>query len=196
MKVLAVHLQFVPAVRPPFVTLCLAGFKALEKNRETPQYTSNLYRRYASNFVPAIRLPFRGPFWLDDRGTRQWKWLEEVPCRTSLVPLASPCFVLCLIGWKQKGFYTTRGGRGISSIVRWNLRPVIFGVDHLYRRYLLTLNYYSRKNYSEIVIFGEITNLTRNSLKMSFFPGHFESTKPLKITKNDSQGIIFVIISC
>ena len=36
------------------------------------------------------------------------------------------------------------------------------------------------KNYSEIVIFGKITNLTRNSLKMSFFPGHFESTNSLK----------------
>ena len=36
------------------------------------------------------------------------------------------------------------------------------------------------KNYSEIIIFGKITNLTRNSLKMSFFPGHFESTKSLK----------------
>ena len=35
------------------------------------------------------------------------------------------------------------------------------------------------KNYSEIIIFGKITNLTRNSLKMSFFPGHFESSKPL-----------------
>ena len=31
------------------------------------------------------------------------------------------------------------------------------------------------KNYSEIIIFGKITNLTRNSLKMSFFPGHLES---------------------
>ena len=36
------------------------------------------------------------------------------------------------------------------------------------------------KNYSEIIIFGKITNLTRNSLKMSFFPGDFESTECLK----------------
>ena len=36
------------------------------------------------------------------------------------------------------------------------------------------------KNYSEIIIFGKITNLTRNSLKMSFFPGHLESTQSLK----------------
>ena len=53
------------------------------------------------------------------------------------------------------------------------------------------------KNYSEVIIFGKITNLTRNSLKMSLFPGHFESTKSLEIiTRNNSQGIIFVIISC
>ena len=50
------------------------------------------------------------------------------------------------------------------------------------------------KNYFEIIIFGKITNLTRNSLKMSFFPGHFGSSKSLKITKNNSQGINFVII--
>ena len=32
---------------------------------------------------------------------------------------------------------------------------------------------------------------------MSFFPGHFERTKCLEIiTKNNSQGIIFVIMSC
>ena len=36
------------------------------------------------------------------------------------------------------------------------------------------------KNYSEIIIFGKITNLTRNSLKKSFFPGDFKTTKCLK----------------
>ena len=36
------------------------------------------------------------------------------------------------------------------------------------------------KNYSEIIIFGKITNLARNFLKMSLFSGHFESTKSLK----------------
>ena len=36
------------------------------------------------------------------------------------------------------------------------------------------------KNYSEIIIFEQFTNLTRNSLKMSFFPGHFESANRLK----------------
>ena len=52
------------------------------------------------------------------------------------------------------------------------------------------------KNYSERIILRKITNLTRNSLKMSFFPGHSESTNPSEITKNNSQGILFVTISC
>ena len=40
--------------------------------------------------------------------------MGEVPCRTLLAPLAAPCFVHRLIGWKQKGFldFFTRGGRG------------------------------------------------------------------------------------
>ena len=39
---------------------------------------------------------------------------------------------------------------------------------------LLTKTYYEKN------IFGKITNLTRNSLELSFFPGHFESAKWLK----------------
>ena len=35
-----------------------------------------------------------------------------VPCRTSLAPLASPCFVLCLRGVEKEGLLYTRGGRG------------------------------------------------------------------------------------
>ena len=57
--------------------------------------------------------------------------------------------------------------------------PVSLQVFYLFRmpsdtKLLLT------KTYFEIIIFGKITNLARNSLKMSFFPGHFERTKCLK----------------
>ena len=45
----------------------------------------------------------------------------------SLAPLASPCFVLCLIGVETEGLLDYQGRAGIISIVRWNLRPVIFG---------------------------------------------------------------------
>ena len=55
--------------------------------------------------------------------------MEEVPRRTSLAPLASPCFLLCLIGVETEGLLDYQGRAGIISIVRWNLRPVIFGVD-------------------------------------------------------------------
>ena len=57
------------------------------------------------------------------------KRMEEVPRRTSLVPLAFPCFVLCLIGVETEGLLDYQGRAGIMSIVRWNLRPVIFGVE-------------------------------------------------------------------
>ena len=55
--------------------------------------------------------------------------MEEVPCRTSLAPLAFPRFVLCLLRVEREGLLDYRGRAGIISIVQWNLRPVIFGVD-------------------------------------------------------------------
>ena len=56
--------------------------------------------------------------------------MEEVPRRTSLVPLAFPCFVLCLIGLETEGLLGYQGRAGIISIGRWNLRPVILNVDN------------------------------------------------------------------
>ena len=55
--------------------------------------------------------------------------MEEVPRRTSLVPLAFPRFVHCLKGVETEGFLGYQGRAGIISTVRWNLRPVIFGVE-------------------------------------------------------------------
>ena len=55
--------------------------------------------------------------------------MEEVPRRTSLVPPAFPCLLLCLIGVETEGLLDYQGQAGIISIVRWNLRPVIFGVE-------------------------------------------------------------------
>ena len=71
------------------------------------------------------------PIWLDDRGTGQWKRMEEVPrsylARTPCVPLF---FLLCLIGVETEALLDYQGRAGIISIVRWNLRPVIFGVEN------------------------------------------------------------------
>ena len=50
--------------------------------------------------------------------------MEEVPHRTSLVPLSFPCSVLCLVRVETEGLLDYQGRAGIISIVRWNLRPV------------------------------------------------------------------------
>ena len=39
-----------------------------------------------------------------------------------------PVFVFILIGLEANGLLAFQGRRGIISVVRWNLRPVIFGV--------------------------------------------------------------------
>ena len=55
--------------------------------------------------------------------------MGEVPRRTSLAPLASPCFEHCLLRVETEGVLDYQGRAGIISIVRWILRPVIFGVE-------------------------------------------------------------------
>ena len=40
-----------------------------------------------------------------------------------------PFLMLILLGLKAKNLLAFQGRRGIASAVRWNLRPVIFGVD-------------------------------------------------------------------
>ena len=40
-----------------------------------------------------------------------------------------PFFMLILIGLEAQGLLAFQGRRGIASVVRWNLRPVIVGVD-------------------------------------------------------------------
>ena len=57
--------------------------------------------------------------------------MEEVPRRTSLVPLAFPCFALCLLGVETEGLLDYQGRAEIISIVQWNLRPVMFGVEFI-----------------------------------------------------------------
>ena len=67
------------------------------------------------------------------RQTRTWNCLANMTgrpgCRTMEMNGGSSAPYLART-WKQKGFLDYQGGgRGIISIVRWNLRPVIFGVD-------------------------------------------------------------------
>ena len=52
------------------------------------------------------------------------------------------------------------------------------------------------KNDSEIIIFVKITNFTRKSWKSLYFLEILRVPSDSKITKNNSQGINFVITSC
>ena len=54
--------------------------------------------------------------------------MEMIGGSTALYPLASQCFCF-LIGVEAKGLLDFQGRRGITSVVRWNPRPVIFGVE-------------------------------------------------------------------
>ena len=55
-------------------------------------------------------------------------YLARTPC----VPL----FCALLIGVETEGFLDYQGRAGIMSIVRWNFRPVIFGVENWQSNYL------------------------------------------------------------
>ena len=62
--------------------------------------------------------------------------------RTPRVPL----FVLVLVGLEAKGLLDFQGRRGITSIVRWNLRPVIFGVE-----FFVPFHHARRKSVSQVL---------------------------------------------
>ena len=55
----------------------------------------------------------------------EWRKFRAVPRSYPLRSLV----LLCLIGVETEGLLDFQGRAGIISIVRWNLRPVIFGVD-------------------------------------------------------------------
>ena len=52
----------------------------------------------------------------------------------SVILTCVPLFVHCLIRVEAEGLLDYQGWAGIISIVQWNLRPVIFGVDKLKRK--------------------------------------------------------------
>ena len=117
------------------------------------RYKLEVYRQYSSDKLYGLGVPkqsplgvprcvalfgnkwlpesaeIRGPIWLDDRGVGQLEVNGGSSGCTSLAPLASPCFVLCLIGAETEGLLDYEGRAGIISIVWWSLRTVIFGVE-------------------------------------------------------------------
>ena len=69
----------------------------------------------------------------------QHDWTTGGPCdgnewrKYRVVPHAHPCIPVCLLvlkGLEAKGLSDFQRRRGITSVVRWNLRPVIFGVEN------------------------------------------------------------------
>ena len=64
---------------------------------------------------------------------RPGHWTMEMNGGSSAPYLACtpyvPLFVHCLIRVEAEGFLDYQGRAGIISIVRWNLRPVTFGVE-------------------------------------------------------------------
>ena len=58
---------------------------------------------------------------MEMNGKSTVSYLVRTPC--------IPFFLLILIGLEAKGLLAFQGRHGIASVVRWNLRPVIFGVE-------------------------------------------------------------------
>ena len=81
-----------------------------------------------------------------------------------LYPLHSlSCTLFYRVGNKER-FKTTRGGRGIISIVRWNLRPVIFGAEWIKKINNLARNCQSRSKF--LILCSKIsTSTSRNPHK-------------------------------
>ena len=62
-------------------------------------------------------------------GHRTMEMIGGSSAPSSLVPLAFPCFALRLMGLETMNVLDCQGRAGIISIARWNLHPVIFGVE-------------------------------------------------------------------
>ena len=76
----------------------------------TQKWLSGIDRKMTQKWLQSDSNPC--PIWPDDRGTGPCKWTEEVLRRTSLVPLAFPCFVLCLVRVEAEGLLDYQGRAG------------------------------------------------------------------------------------
>ena len=65
-------------------------------------------------------------------GRTGYRTMEMNGGSSALYLACAPCvplFVHCLLRVETEGFLDYQGQAGILSIVRWNLRPVILGVE-------------------------------------------------------------------
>ena len=108
--------------RPPSGITPFSGTPSdWEKEKHTPPCSSaELF------FAEKISMPNMtgrpGHWTMEMNGGSSAPYLACTPC----VPL----FVHCLIRVETEGLLDYQGRAGIISIVRWNLRPVIFGVEN------------------------------------------------------------------
>ena len=104
-----------------------------------PPLTGLSWALRAQNPRRAQETPVRGGrdpnplYFMPNMTGRPGHWTMEMNGGTSASYLAcTPCvflFVYCFIRVDAEGLLDYQGRAGIISIVRWNLRPVIFGVD-------------------------------------------------------------------
>ena len=87
----------------------------------------------------------------------EWRKFCAVP---HLYPLR---FLVCTLFNKggSRGAFRLPGRAGIISIVRWNLRPVIFGVEFL--RCVIAQAFCSQKSFREITLnYAKLRQITLN----------------------------------
>ena len=111
-------IQIYLPVQTQILRTCLCSEKVVQnlcagQYQEVPEYLCETCAGTSKNMQ---RSPC--PVWLDDRGAGQWKCLEEVPRRTSRVPLASS--YLCLfhrVGNKERFRLPGAGGEHFHCTV-------------------------------------------------------------------------------
>ena len=98
--------------------------------------------------------------------------MEEVPRRTSLVPLAFPClYIVYLIRVEAEGLLVYEGRAGIISIVRWNLCPVIFGFECLNHVHVQT------RGFTKFLVFVKQVSSLNPRVRTSFGAFPLERTR-------------------
>ena len=96
----------------------------------------------------------------------EWKKYRVAPRAHPL----RPCVFAYLIGPEAKGFLDFQGRRGITSVVRWTLRPVIFGVD------FLTTSMPKQRGFTKFSVFLKRVSLLNPRVRTNFVAFPLETT--------------------
>ena len=110
---------------PSFPPGFFFGRERLGLLHSEPQKRADMHQKYKKKEDKRIHAQYDCTTGVPDNGN-EWRKFRAVP---RLYPIAFSCFALCLIGVETEGLLDYQGRAGIISIVRWNLRPVIFGVE-------------------------------------------------------------------